>query len=308
MSNHDFGKVAVLYGGDSAERDVSLQSGQAVYESLCRSGVDAHLVDTQNHKRVLQLRDEGFARAFVMLHGRGGEDGQMQAILDWQHIPYTGSGVLACALAMDKVLTKKLWAACGLPVKTDVVLDAASDYDSVCRTLGSTLIAVKPALEGSSVGVSRVADAGQFAEAVVKAGGSAEKIMAEPWICGRELTYAIVGGQVLPGIEITAGAEHAFYDFEAKYIAEDTRYLCPAPLDAVLDKHLRELCAHAFAALGGRGWGRLDVMLDEADNPWLLEVNMAPGMTSHSLVPMAAKTFGWSFDRLVLSILQQTSG
>lgn len=307
MMKH-FGKVAVLYGGDSAEREVSLQSGQAVYQALKNSDVDAHLVDTRERERVLRLREEGFARAFVMLHGRGGEDGQMQAILDWQGIPYTGSGVLACALAMDKVLTKKLWQACGFPVKPDVVLEAGSDYESVCRALGATVLAVKPALEGSSVGVSRVDSAESFVQAIEKAGGAAEKIMAEPWVVGRELTYGIVGEHVLPGIEIAASAEHAFYDFDAKYIAEDTRYLCPAPIDEALDERLRALCREAFAVLGGRGWGRLDVMLDEAGNPWLLEVNMAPGMTSHSLVPMAAANLGWSFDTLVLSILQQTSG
>lgn len=308
MSYQHLGKVAVLYGGDSAEREVSLQSGQAVYQGLKNSGVDVHLVDTQNRERVLNLRGEGFDRAFVMLHGRGGEDGQMQAILDWQGISYTGSGVLACALAMDKVLTKKLWQACGFPVQPDVVLDANSDYDGVCRTLGATLLAVKPALEGSSVGVSRVSNAQEFADAIVKAGGYAEKIMVEPWIVGRELTYGIVGEQVLPAIEIAASAEHAFYDFDAKYIAEDTRYLCPASIDVALDERLRTLCRNAFAVLGGRGWGRLDVMLDGDNNPWLLEVNMAPGMTSHSLVPMAAANLGWSFDTLVLSILQQISG
>ena len=308
MSYQHLGKVAVLYGGDSAERDVSLQSGQAVYDALRRSGVDAHLVDTRERARVLHLKEEGFARAFVMLHGRGGEDGQMQAILDWQGIPYTGSGVLACALAMDKVLTKKLWQACGLPVKKDIVIQPGHDYDALCRELGAERLAIKPALEGSSVGVSAVASAAELQEALRKAGGEKEKIMAEPWISGRELTYAIVGEQVLPGIEIMASAEHAFYDYDAKYLAEDTRYLCPAPIDEALDERLRKLCHSAFAALGGRGWGQLDVMLDEAGNPWLLEVNMAPGMTSHSLVPMAAQTFGWSFDTLVLSILQQTSG
>lgn len=311
MSQHSLpalGKVAVLYGGDSAEREVSLQSGSAVHAALLRSGVDAHLVDSRDREAILRLGEQGFDRAFIMLHGRGGEDGQMQAILDWQGIPYTGSGVLACALAMDKVLTKKLWAACGLPVKKDVVVSAMSSYEALSRELGASYLAVKPALEGSSVGVSRVGDEAQFQAAIAKAGGDAEKIMVEPWISGRELTYAIVGDDVLPGIEIVTAADHLFYDYDAKYLADNTRYLCPAPLDEALDKHVRQLCREAFAALGGRGWGRLDVMLDEADKPWLLEVNMAPGMTSHSLVPMAAQALGWSFDTLVLSILQKTLG
>lgn len=307
MMKH-FGKVAVLYGGDSAEREVSLQSGAAIHQALKNSGVDAHLVDTRERERVLRLREEGFARAFVMLHGRGGEDGQMQAILDWQGIPYTGSGVLACALAMDKVLTKKLWQACGLPVKKDIVLQAGHDYAALCRELDAKRLAIKPALEGSSVGVSAVDSEAALQAAIVKAGGQAEKIMAEPWIEGRELTYAIVGGEVLPGIEIVAGDDHAFYDYDAKYIANDTRYLCPAPLEDALEKQLREMCRQAFVVLGGRGWGRVDVMLDRDNRPWLLEVNMAPGMTSHSLVPMAAAKSGWSFDKLALLILEQTLG
>ncbi|MDO5090042.1 MAG: D-alanine--D-alanine ligase [Cardiobacteriaceae bacterium] len=304
----DFGKVAVLYGGDSAEREVSLQSGAAVYQALKNGGVDAHLVDTQNRERVLALKSEGYERAFVMLHGRGGEDGQMQAILDWQGIPYTGSGVLACALAMDKVLTKKLWQACGLPVKKDVVVEPGMDYAQLARELDAARLAIKPALEGSSVGVSAVSNEAEFQAAIVKAGGFAEKIMAEPWVEGRELTYAIVGDLSLPGIEIAASDAHLFYDYEAKYLAEDTRYLCPPPIDDALEEDLRQLAREAFAVLGGRGWGRVDMMLDHDNRPWLLEVNMAPGMTSHSLVPMAAQSAGWSFDKLALFILQETLG
>ncbi|MDO4776629.1 MAG: D-alanine--D-alanine ligase [Cardiobacteriaceae bacterium] len=303
-----FGKVTVLYGGDSAEREVSLLSGQAVFAALAQSGVDAHLVDTRERERVLALKSEGYDRAFVMLHGRGGEDGQMQAILDWQGIPYTGSGVLACALAMDKVLTKKLWQACGLPVKKDVVIEPGMDYARLARELDAARLAIKPALEGSSVGVSAVENEAEFQQAIVKAGGYGEKIMAEPWVLGRELTYAIVGDLSLPGIEIAASDAHLFYDYDAKYLAEDTRYLCPPPIAETLEDDLRKLAREAFAVLGGRGWGRVDMMLDTDNRPWLLEVNMAPGMTSHSLVPMAAKTAGWSFDKLVLFILQETLG
>lgn len=304
----NLGKVAVLYGGDSAEREVSLLSGQAVFEALIQNGVDAHLVDTRERERVLTLKSEGYDRAFVMLHGRGGEDGQMQAILDWQGIPYTGSGVLACALAMDKVLTKKLWQACGLPVKKDVVVEPGMDYARLARELGAARLAIKPALEGSSVGVSAVSNEAEFQQAIVKAGGYQEKIMAEPWVEGRELTYAIVGDLSLPGIEIVASDEHLFYDYEAKYLADNTRYYCPPPVAETLEQDLRKLAREAFAVLGGRGWGRVDMMLDHENQPWLLEVNMAPGMTSHSLVPMAAQTSGWSFDKLVLFILQETLG
>lgn len=304
----NLGKVAVLYGGDSAEREVSLLSGQAVFEALIQNGVDAHLVDTRERERVLMLKSEDYDRAFVMLHGRGGEDGQMQAILDWQGIPYTGSGVLACALAMDKVLTKKLWQACGLPVKKDVVVEPGMDYARLARELGAARLAIKPALEGSSVGVSAVSNEAEFQQAIVKAGGYQEKIMAEPWVEGRELTYAIVGDLSLPGIEIVASDEHLFYDYEAKYLADNTRYYCPPPVAETLEQDLRKLAREAFAVLGGRGWGRVDMMLDHENQPWLLEVNMAPGMTSHSLVPMAAQTSGWSFDKLVLFILQETLG
>ena len=205
-----FGKVALLYGGTSAEREVSLASGQAVYEALCARGVQVELVDSQDHRRVLNLREEGFNGAFIALHGRGGEDGQIQAILEWQGLPYTGAGVLACALAMDKVLTKKIWASSGLPVQRDWVLDASTSYEFLVAELGAKRFAVKPALEGSSVGISAVASEEQLREAYEKAGGAREKIMAEPWIKGRELTCAIIGERVLPTVEIATGAGHQF--------------------------------------------------------------------------------------------------
>ena len=230
----------------------------------------------------------------------------MQAILDWQGIPYTGSGVLACALAMDKVLTKRVWQASGLPVQPDVVIDVATTYDELVLTLGARQFAIKPALEGSSVGVSRVTNQAELVAAYQKAGGIREKVMAEPWVAGRELTYPVVGGRVLSGIEVTASAAHLFYDYDAKYLAEDTRYLCPPPIDAALDGKIRELTRRAFDVIGAKGWARVDFILDGDNRPWLLEINMVPGMTSHSLVPLAARTDGMDFAALVLEILAQT--
>lgn len=304
--NNEYGKVAVLYGGTSSEREVSLASGAAVHEALVTSGVDAHLLDTRDHQALFNLKAQGYARAFIVLHGRGGEDGQVQAILDWQGIPYTGSGVLACALAMDKVLTKRVWQASGLPVQPDVVIDVATTYDELVLTLGARQFAIKPALEGSSVGVSRVGNQAELEAAYQKAGGIREKVMAEPWVAGRELTYPVVGGRVLSGIEVTASAAHLFYDYDAKYLAEDTRYLCPPPIDAALDGKIRELTRRAFDVIGAKGWARVDFILDGDNRPWLLEINMVPGMTSHSLVPLAARTDGMDFAALVLEILAQT--
>lgn len=302
--NH-FGRVAVLYGGNSAEREVSLNSGRAVHEALVGSGVDAVLVDAADKKRILHLKEEGFARAFIALHGRGGEDGQMQALLEWQGLPYTGSGVLACALAMDKLLCKALWRSLNLPVQPDYVIRPEDDYHRVQALLGADVFAVKPALEGSSIGVSRVSRAEDWASAYEKAGGAAEKIMAEPWIQGRELSFSIVGETVLPGVEVVPSSEHAFYDYEAKYVAEDTHYLCPAPLDEALQREMQALALSAFQAIGAKGWGRVDMMLDEALQPWLLEVNLAPGMTSHSLLPLSARVHGMAFADVLLTLLRQ---
>ena len=304
--NNEYGKVAVLYGGTSSEREVSLASGAAVHEALVTSGVDAHLLDTRDHQALFNLKAQGYARAVIVLHGRGGEVGLGQAILDWQGIPYTGSGVLACALAMDKVLTKRVWQASGLPVQPDVVIDVATTYDELVLTLGARQFAIKPALEGSSVGVSRVTSQAELVAAYQKAGGIREKVMAEPWVAGRELTYPVVGGRVLSGIEVTASAAHLFYDYDAKYLAEDTRYLCPPPIDAALDGKIRELTRRAFDVIGAKGWARVDFILDGDNRPWILEINMVPGMTSHSLVPLAARTDGMDFAALVLEILAQT--
>lgn len=302
----DFGKVAVLYGGTSAEREVSLVSGAAVHEALCAAGVDAHLVDTLDMQALFSLRERGFARAFVILHGRGGEDGQTQAILDALAIPYTGAGVAACAIAMDKVLTKRLWAADGLPVQPDMVIDESTSFDALVTRLGASSFAVKPALEGSSVGISRVSSQADLVAAYTKAGGASEKVMAEPWVVGRELTCAIIGDEALPVVEIRPANSHQFYDYDAKYRDDNTRYLCPAPLDAALSGEIQALTRRAFAGIGAKGWARVDFILDEANRPWLLEINMAPGMTSHSLVPLAGKAAGLDFQAVVLKILAQT--
>lgn len=310
MHKHDlkpasvFGRVAVLYGGRSAERDVSLSSGRAVHEGLRAYGIDAHLLDTGREDVLHSL--SGFDRAFVVLHGRGGEDGQIQALLDYLGMPCTGSGMTACALAMDKLLTKSVWRDHGLPVLPDMRLSAQDDYASISALLGSNQFVVKPALEGSSVGVSKVVDGQTLEKAYQAAGGDGEKIMAEPWIDGRELTYSILGERVLPGIEITASQKHAFYDYEAKYLADDTNYVCPAPLDDKLNEFLSETALKAFKALGASGWGRIDYLLDCDNNAYLLEINTVPGMTSHSLVPLAARTVGIEFSELVVRVLQMT--
>lgn len=306
MTIEDFGKIAVLYGGNSAERAISLQSGAAVYQALTAAGADAHLIDTQDCAELFNLKNQGFDRAFIILHGRGGEDGQLQAILDFQQIPYTGSGVLACALAMDKVLTKKVWSAFGLPVQKDMIINNKTSYAELVEKLGGRLFAVKPALEGSSVGVSCVGNQTALAKAYVQAGGDTDKIMAECWVKGRELTYAVVAEEVLPGIEIIASNSHTFYDYEAKYLTDDTCYFCPPVVAEDIDNKMKCLALSAFHSIGAKGWARVDFMLDETNQPWLLEINMAPGMTSHSLVPQAAQAAGWDFQKLVLKILQQT--
>lgn len=302
----ELGKVAVLYGGDSAEREVSLQSGKAVYDALISRGVNAHLVDTQNHDAVLSLKVNGFDRAFVMLHGRGGEDGQIQGVLEWIGLPYTGSGILPCAVAMDKTVTKKLWLSYGLPVLKDKIVSIGENYAALCKALDTTIFAIKPALEGSSVGISRVSNQAELDLALEKAGAAKQKVMAEPWVVGRELTCAVLDGKMLPSIEIVASEHHVFYDYDAKYLADDTRYLCPAPISADLEEELKMLTAKAFAVLGCQGWGRVDYILDANERPWLLEINLAPGMTSHSLVPQAAAQAGISFADVVMTVLAQT--
>jgi D-alanine-D-alanine ligase len=295
-----FGKVAVLLGGKSAEREVSLKSGGMVLAALRKRGVDAHPFDPKE-RDVEDLARERFARVFIALHGRFGEDGTVQGVLEWLSIPYTGSGVLASALAMDKVRTKRLWAAEGLPTAPYEELGKDSDLKAVAKRLGMPLF-VKPASEGSSVGMSKVRTAEGLEEAYALAVNYDPVVIAEKFIDGPELTVAIVGDQVLPIIRIETPRE--FYDYEAKYIANDTRYLIPCGVSEKKEKELQAVCLKAFRALGCRGWGRVDLMLDQRGRPFLLEVNTAPGMTDHSLVPMAARAIGMSYEDLCVKILE----
>ncbi len=300
--NQDFGKVAVLMGGLSAEREVSLVSGAAVYEALRARGVDAHGVDV-GEGIAQTLLDGGFDRAFIALHGRGGEDGVMQGLLESLGIPYTGSGVLGSALAMDKVRSKQVWLAEGLPTPAFARLAADSDWTQVASDLGLPL-AVKPVREGSSLGAARVTRAEDMEPAWRAARAYDEQVMAEAWIAGEEYTVAILDGRALPVIRLQAGGE--FYDYAAKYEAEDTGYHCPCGLSPADEAEMQALALRAFEALDGRGWGRVDVMRDAGGRNWLLESNTVPGLTSHSLVPMAARAAGMDFEELVWRILAQT--
>ncbi len=295
-----FGKVAVLFGGRSAEREVSLKSGAAVLAALQRSGVDAHAFDpaTQN---LQALVDEGFDRAFIALHGRFGEDGTVQGALELLGIPYTGSGVMASALGMDKWRTKLVWQAANLPIPNYALLDEHSDWDGVARQLGLPLF-VKPANEGSSVGISKVKAAGELRAAYREAALHDKLVIAESFIGGGEYTAAILGEQALPVIKIEPANE--FYDYEAKYLRNDTRYLCPSGLSAAQEAEMQRLAQQAFALIGGQGWGRVDFLMSESGQPYLLEINTSPGMTDHSLVPMAARQAGIGFEQLVLRVLE----
>lgn len=296
-----FGKVAVLMGGDSAEREISLQSGAAVLSALQRQGVDAHELDAG--KEVLrQLEDGGFERVFIMLHGRGGEDGVIQGALERLGLPYTGSGVLGSALGMDKFRTKLLWTGLGLPTPESVLLTTQVDIQAA-EALGFPLM-IKPSHEGSSIGMAKVDDSQALEAAWIDAGRYDAEVLAERWITGEEYTAAILGNEVMPLIRLET--PRTFYDYEAKYRADSTRYLCPCGLDAAREQRLQSLAGQAFSAVGAEGWGRVDLMLDKAGAPWLIEVNTVPGMTDHSLVPMAAQQAGIGFDELVIKILSTT--
>jgi len=295
-----FGKVAVLLGGKSAEREVSLKSGGMVLNALRSRGVDAHGFDPRE-RDVTALVQERFDRAFIALHGRFGEDGTVQGVLEWLGIRYTGSGVLASALAMDKLRTKRIWQAEGLPTAPYAVLTRESDLKAVARRLGTPLF-VKPASEGSSVGMTKVKRAADLEEAFALAVNYDPVVIAEKFVDGPELTVAILGEQVLPIIGIETPRE--FYDYEAKYVANDTRYLIPCGLPKAKEKQLQALCLKAFQALGCTGWGRVDLMLDRQGRPFLLEINTSPGMTDHSLVPMAARAIGLSYEALCVKILE----
>lgn len=295
-----FGKVAVLFGGRSAEREVSLKSGAAVLAALQQSGVDAHAFDPAVLD-IQALRDEGYDRAFIALHGRFGEDGTVQGALELLGIPYTGSGVMASAIAMDKWRSKLIWQAAGLPIPEYEALTAPSDWNALADHLDLPLF-VKPANEGSSVGVIKVKTVEELPAAYAEAAKHDKLVIAEEFIGGGEYTVAILGDRALPVIKIEPANE--FYDYEAKYLRDDTRYLCPSGLASEKEAEMQHLAQLAFTLIGGTGWGRVDFLVDEAGKPYLLEVNTAPGMTDHSLVPMAARQAGMSFEQLVLRILE----
>lgn len=296
----EFGKVAVLMGGWSAEREVSLKSGQAVLNALQARGVDAHGIDADRQISRM-LANGGFDRVFIALHGRGGEDGEIQGALEILSLPYTGSGVLASALGMDKLRTKQLWRGMGLPTPSGRLVESATDLAAAADELGLPL-AVKPSREGSSIGISRVNAPSQFQAAWERAAVCHSPILAEPWIQGQEYTGAWLQGETLPLIRLETPRE--FYDYQAKYHANDTCYRCPCGLPEAREAQLRDLVDQAFVAVDGSGWGRVDLMVDDQDRPWLLEVNTVPGMTDHSLVPMAARVAGLSFENLVWRILE----
>jgi D-alanine-D-alanine ligase len=300
---HDFGKVAVMLGGESAERAVSLKSGAAVLAALLRAGVDAHAFDPAG-KPLAALKDEGYARVFIALHGRGGEDGCLQGALELMKLPYTGSGVLASALAMDKWRTKLAWHAAGVPVPDFVVVAADSDFAAIEQQLGLPLF-VKPACEGSSIGISKVKQAGGLRAAWELAAKYDKVVLAERFVDAGEYTVGILAGQALPVIRIVPATE--FYDYAAKYDRDDTQYRIPSGLTAAQERDMQALALRAFDVLGGRGWGRVDIMLDHEGNSWCLEVNSSPGMTDHSLVPMAARAAGIDFEDLVVRILAEAS-
>jgi D-alanine-D-alanine ligase len=300
----DFGRVAVLMGGTSSEREVSLDSGRNVLEALCRGGVDAFAVDGIP-ALVRELTASGSARVdrvFNILHGHrgGGEDGVLQGLLDALGVPYTGSGVLGSALSMDKIRTKQVWLALGLPTPGYVSLERGDDVVAAARKLGLPVI-VKPACEGSSVGVSRCFRDADLAGAVDLAARYEGSLLVEQLIQGEEYTVGILGTEALPSIRIVPAGE--YYDYHAKYVADDTRYLCPGASGAV-EQEFGSLALAAFFAVDCSGWGRVDFMRDRAGRPWLLEVNTAPGMTSHSLVPKAAHMRGIEFDDLVWRVLE----
>ncbi len=293
------GKVGVLYGGLSAEREVSLWSGKAVYDALVNVGVEAELIDVASDFLHLVV-DKPFDFAFIVLHGRGGEDGTIQAILDWMNIPYTGSGVRASAIAMDKVRTKQLWKANGLPVLPQALLSDGFDVDAVIAEVGLPM-AVKPALEGSSNGISKVETREQLLPAYQKAAEHDSVIMAESWVDGDEYTGAIIADKALPLIKIKV--ENGLYDFETKYVTGADEYQCPCGLSEAEEKALQELIVSSANVIGVRDWCRVDVMVDKQGKPWLIEVNTIPGMTRTSLVPKASLQAGMSFEETVLRIL-----
>lgn len=303
-----FGRVGVLYGGLSSEREISLKSGAAVLAALQEAGVECVGIDVGKNI-ISDLQSAKIDRAFIILHGPGGEDGRIQALLEFLEIPYTGSGVQASALTMDKTRTKQLWRGyattegVGLSTPDFVVVNPQSDFAAILQTLGGEVM-VKPSNEGSSIGMARVDNVDEFREAVTRAQTYDHSVLVERLIVGAEYTVPILAGEALPPIKLET--DHRFYDYHAKYVANDTRYICPCGLSADKEQELKQLALDAFNAAGCRGWGRVDVMADHAGRFYLLEINTAPGMTDHSLVPMAARVAGLSFQQLVVTILQTT--
>jgi len=302
-SPETFGRVAVLLGGESAEREISLMSGTAVRDALRRRGVLADAVDPADGSLARLIH--GYDRAWIALHGRGGEDGSVQGLLEQLDVPYTGSGVLGCALSMDKLRSKRLLVGAGLATPEYVVLHGPQDFNAAIEALGLPMM-VKPAAEGSSIGLTRVTAADELPAAWETAAACRCEVFAERWIAGAEYTAGVLQGEVLPLVRIDV--DDGFYDYQAKYFSEDTRYVCPCGLDEERAGTYARLCGDAFVAVGGMGWGRVDFMLDEQGRALVLEVNMVPGMTSHSLVPMAAAEAGIDFDELCWRILETSFG
>jgi D-alanine-D-alanine ligase len=296
----DFGKIAVLFGGRSAEREVSLMSGSNVLKALQQVGLDAHAFDPAE-REIFELKREGFSRVFIALHGGHGEDGTVQGALELMGIPYTGSGVMASALAMDKVRTKMVWAAAGIPTPRYEVIDAGSDWAGVAHRLGLPLI-VKPARDGSSIGLTKVTDVSQLPQAHALAARHDPFVMAEEFVAGEELTAGFLGDQALPLIRIEAPQGN--YDYQNKYFSDETQYHCPCGLPGAEEQRIRELVMRSVRALGCAGWGRADLIRRADGSVQFLEMNTSPGMTGHSLVPMAARQAGLSFNDLVVRILE----
>lgn len=297
----EFGRVAVVFGGDSAEREVSLDSGREVLAGLLEAGVDAHGID-KGADLMARLHEEGFARVFNILHGRGGEDGTLQGALEVAGVPYTGSGVLGSALTMDKQRCKLVWQASGVPTLDFRVVRDERELMAAGEAIGFPL-AVKPVREGSSVGVGRAADDEDLHSAWFEASRYDAEVLVEPWIDGVEYTAAILDGEALPLVRLEPARD--FYDYEAKYADDSgTCYHCPCGLPAEREARLRALALQAFDSVGAGGWARIDFICDAAGDPWFLDVNTAPGMTTHSLVPMAARAAGIEFPELVTRILE----
>lgn len=298
---NSFGKVGVLMGGSSAERDISIISGTRVLAGLREMGIDAYAFDPAQ-QNMSALQDANFNRVMIALHGRFGEDGTIQGVLNALNVPYTGSGVMASALSMDKWRTKMIWQTVGIPTPDFVLLHEHSDWDAVVSRLGLPIF-VKPAREGSSIGMTRVTQADELQQAWRKAAACDPLVLAEQCIDSAEYTCGIVGDLALPMVRLVPA--NVYYDYAAKYIRDDTQYHVPCGLSASEEQHIQALARQAFDVLGCRGWGRLDVMLDKQGHPYFLEANTSPGMTTHSLVPMAAKAGGLDFNTLLLRILEQ---